>query len=103
MLTIKGHGERVILDDPALMNYLTDAFRSAKRGTPGTSVVYTGHIRFSSAGSVECYLYISEEDGVITLSEPLHTFTYEPSVYYRVTLPRPIPEPLAKLLTHLWD
>jgi hypothetical protein len=93
-LLIKGQDKEILIDDPNLTKYLTDAFRLASRNYSGGGITYTADIHLSSGGSVRCALYVPREDGLITISFP-------EEYYYRVTLPEPIPESLAKLLSEL--
>jgi hypothetical protein len=97
-LVISGQNKKVTLSEPEVAEYLTQAFRSAKRDSYLGGITYYADVHLSTAGSVTCGLYVPAESGVITVSFPLDdTTTY----YYLITLPEPIPDLLRKTLDSL--
>jgi len=97
-IVLTGPGERIVIDDPADAKYFTAAFRSAKRGPPKLGLSFAAQVHLTSGGSAKCYIYLPNEEGFITVSQPVTGIVDDPLTYYRVDLPEPVPEPLAKLL-----
>jgi hypothetical protein len=98
-VVLGGDGDRVTLSDPALMKYLTDAFRLAVRYRPeGGGVTYDVHISLSSGGSVYCEMYAGEKPGTFYITEPIDTVGQnDPFDEFLIELPQPIPDRLQRL------
>jgi hypothetical protein len=93
-LSITGQGQTVFIDDPLIVQYLSQAFRLSLRGYPKGGLTYHLSGRLSTGGTVGCGLYLSDETEEIAISFP-------DEYYHRIRLPQPVPEELSMILLQL--
>jgi hypothetical protein len=102
-LVLEGENGRAVVDDPAVLEYLTRALRSpVPDGIGSGGVAYYATLHLSSGGSVLCRFIFAGEQGVVSVSEPIDVwFGNDPFDCYRVRFPEPIPERLMEVMPRL--
>jgi hypothetical protein len=98
-----GQQQKVVMNDPESVAYLTKAFRSAapKQYVSGhCGLVYTMEVHFTGGCSFRAGCYVPEENG-LTVSPNWHTLILDDAYFHWVAFPEPIPERVQAALRNL--
>jgi hypothetical protein len=102
-VVVKGHGKRIVLNDPASLDYLATAMRSTGglRAEPRFGLTYIATLEFVSGGSVEIGMYFPSEGNGITISSVDDLGLGTDPYYYWLDLPGPLPNQVNDMIIKL--
>jgi hypothetical protein len=100
-LTIEGQGQQKInIDDPAAMRYLTEAFRNSPKDNYNRNLqqglTYYAYMNFSNGNSVRVAVNTPDNVQGLTIDYPL-----DDPILYWIPFADPIPEPVANALRYM--
>ncbi len=99
-IRIEGKNGLITITDSASLEYLATAIQSAKPDASVSGVTYLVTIAISSGDEMGCRIFVPSGSNKLGLSFPDEVLFDDPE-YFEVDLPKPIPDPLAGVLTQL--